>query len=167
MSQTLFSNVLFLKFYQLKKKFQTFRIFSYISIYIDLVKLKIIIPDTRRIKRYTRFVGKYVKGRRKRFRPQRFVGKYVTGRRKRFRPHEVCIFLIRIASRVDLAMSVCPSVRMNAEVSETIREWDLACRFLSFLRSASLLHQCATPTLTPTNRPQTSKNRKYERGYWL
>jgi len=50
MSQTLFSNVLFLKFYQLKKKFQTFRIFSYISIYIDLVKLKIIIPDTRRIK---------------------------------------------------------------------------------------------------------------------
>jgi len=103
MSQTLFSNVLFLKFYQLKKKFQTFRIFSYISIYIDLVKLKIIIPDTRRIKGYTRFVGKYV-----------------TGRRKRFRPHEVCIFLIRIASRVDLAMSVCPSVRMNAEVSETI-----------------------------------------------
>jgi len=108
MSQTLFSNVLFLKFYQLKKKFQTFRIFSYISIYIDLVKLKIIIPDTRRIKGYTRFVGKYV-----------------TGRRKRFRPHEVCIFLIRIASRVDLAMSVCPSVRMNAEVSETIREIEI------------------------------------------
>jgi len=23
----------------------------------------------------------------------------------------------------------------------------------------------ATPTLTPINRPQTSKNRKYERGY--
>jgi len=23
----------------------------------------------------------------------------------------------------------------------------------------------ATPTLTPTNRPQTSKNRRYERGY--
>jgi len=31
------------------------------------------------------------------------------------------IFLIRITSRVDLAMSVCLSVRMNAEISETIR----------------------------------------------
>jgi len=51
----------------------------------------------------------------------RFVGKYVTGRRKRFRPHKVYIFMIRITSRVDLAMSVCPSVRMNAEISETIR----------------------------------------------
>jgi len=37
----------------------------------------------------------------------RFVGKYVTGRRKRFRPHKVYIFLIRITSQVDLA---CPSV---------------------------------------------------------
>jgi len=44
----------------------------------------------------------------------RFVGKYVTGRRKRFRPHKVYIFLIKITSRVDIAMSVCPSVRMNA-----------------------------------------------------
>jgi len=51
----------------------------------------------------------------------RFVGKYVTGRRKRFRPHKVYIFLIRITSRVDLAMSVYPSVRMNAEISETIQ----------------------------------------------
>jgi len=37
----------------------------------------------------------------------------------------VYIFLIRITSRVDQAMSVCPfdrlSVRMNAEISETIR----------------------------------------------
>jgi len=48
------------------------------------------------------------------------VGKYVTGRRKRFRPHKVYIFLIRITSRVDLAMSVCLSVRMNAEISETM-----------------------------------------------
>jgi len=48
----------------------------------------------------------------------RFVGKYVTGRRKSFRPHKVYIFLIRITSRVDLAMSV---VHMNAEISETIR----------------------------------------------
>jgi len=31
------------------------------------------------------------------------------------------MFLIRITSRVDLAMSVCPSVRMNAEISETLR----------------------------------------------
>jgi len=29
--------------------------------------------------------------------------------------------MIRITSRVDLAMSVCPSVRMNAEISETVR----------------------------------------------
>jgi len=59
----------------------------------------IIIPVTRRVKGYTRFVGKYV-----------------TGRRKRFRPHKVYIFLIRSTSRVDLAMSVCPSVQMNAEI---------------------------------------------------
>jgi len=64
----------------------------------------IFIPVTRRVKGYTRFFGKYV-----------------TGRRKRFRPHKVYIFLIRITSRVDLAMSVCPSVRMNSEISETIR----------------------------------------------
>jgi len=30
-------------------------------------------------------------------------------------------FMILITSRVDLAMSVCPSVRMNTEISETIR----------------------------------------------
>jgi len=64
----------------------------------------LIIPVTRRVKGYTRFVGKYV-----------------TGRRKRFPPHKVYIFLIRITSRVDLAMSVCLSVRMNAEISETMR----------------------------------------------
>jgi len=56
----------------------------------------IFMPVTRRVKGYTRFVGKYV-----------------TGRRKRFRPHTVYIFLIRITSRVDLAMSVCPSVRLS------------------------------------------------------
>jgi len=43
---------------------------------------------------------------------------------KRFRPHKVYIFLIRITSRVDLAKSACPSVRlsvlMNAETSETM-----------------------------------------------
>jgi len=64
----------------------------------------VIIPVTRRVKGYTRFFGKYV-----------------TGKRKRFRPHEVYMFLIRITSRVDLPMSVCLSVRMNAEISETIK----------------------------------------------
>jgi len=62
--------------------------------------MSIFIPVTRRVKGYTRFVGKYV-----------------TSRRKRFRPHKVYIFLIRITSRVDLTMSVC----LNAEISETIR----------------------------------------------
>jgi len=108
------------------------------------------IPVTRRVKGYTRFVGKYV-----------------TGRRKRFRPHKVYIFLIRITSRVDLAMSVCPSVRLSVCPSVcpsgwTLRSrklwelgyWDLACRFLRFLRSASLFRHSATPTLTPTNRPK-------------
>jgi len=64
----------------------------------------IFIPVTRRVKGHTRFIGMYV-----------------TGRRKRFRPHQVCIILISIISQVDLAMSICPSVRMNAEISETIR----------------------------------------------
>jgi len=64
----------------------------------------IIIPVTRRVKGYTRFLEKYV-----------------SGRRKRFRPHKVYIFSIRITSRVVLTMSVCLSVRMNAEISETIR----------------------------------------------
>jgi len=40
---------------------------------------------------------------------------------KRFRPHKVYIFLIRITSQVDLALSVCLSVRINAEISETIK----------------------------------------------
>jgi len=79
----------------------------------------IFIPVTRRVKGYTRFVGKCV-----------------TGRRKRFRPHKVYIFLIRITSRVDLVMSVGPSVRMNAEISETIRARLLrfGVQILSFLR---------------------------------
>jgi len=81
-----------------------------------------------------------------------FVGKYVTGRWKRFRPHKVYIFLIRITSRLHLAMSVCLSVRMNAEISETERAGLLGFgRFLSFLRSACLFQQSDTPILTPTN----------------
>jgi len=97
---------------------------------------------------------KYITDRRKRFRPHKvyraegsvsdpikyiykntgFVGKYVTGRRKRLTPYSISyIFLIRITSRVDLIMSVCPSVRpflrnmsvspsvrINAEISETM-----------------------------------------------
>jgi len=54
----------------------------------------IFIPVTRKVKGYTRFSGKYV-----------------TGKRKRLQPYKVYIFLIRI----------CPSVRINAEISETIR----------------------------------------------
>jgi len=46
------------------------------------LNIGIFIPVTRRVKGYTRFVGKYV-----------------TGRRKRFRPHKEYIFLIRITSR--------------------------------------------------------------------
>jgi len=64
------------------------------------------IPVTRRVKGYTVVipVSRRVKG------YTRFVGKYVADRRV-FRPHKVYIFLIRIASRVDLAMSVCPDER--------------------------------------------------------
>jgi len=74
----------------------------------------IFIPVTRRVKGHTRFIGMYV-----------------TGRRKRFRPHQVCIILISIISQVDLAMSICP-VRMNAEISETIQVsgWTLRSRKL-------------------------------------
>jgi len=51
-----------------------------------------IIPITRKVKVYT------------------FVGKYVTGRRKRFRTNKVHIFLFRITSlSIDLATSVCLS----------------------------------------------------------
>jgi len=56
----------------------------------------VIIPVTRRVKGYTRLVGKYV-----------------TGRRKRFRPDKLYIFLIRIINGVDLAMSVCPYERCD------------------------------------------------------
>jgi len=59
----------------------------------------LIIPVTRRVKGYTRFVGKYV-----------------TGRRKRFRPHKVYILLIRTPSRVDLAS--CPSVLLSVRPDE-------------------------------------------------
>jgi len=52
------------------------------------------LPVTRRVKGYTRFVGKYE-----------------TGRTKRFRLYKVYIFLIRITSRVGLVMSVYPYER--------------------------------------------------------
>jgi len=54
-----------------------------------LLNLLMIIPVTRRLKGYTRFVEKNL-----------------SGRRNRFRRHKVYIFLIRITNRVDLAMSV-------------------------------------------------------------
>jgi len=54
------------------------------------------LPLTLRVKGYTRFVGKYA-----------------TGGRKRCRPHKVYIFLIRITSRVDLAMTVCRHERCD------------------------------------------------------
>jgi len=66
-------------------------------------ELRVVIPITCRVK------------------GTRFVGKYETGKRKRFRPHKVYIFLIRFTSRVELAMSISPSVRMNAVTSETIK----------------------------------------------
>jgi len=69
---------------------------------LEVCNLYIFIPVTRRVKGYTRFVGKYVTGRRK-------------------WPYKVYIFLIRINSRVNLAMSVCLSVRMNAEISEATK----------------------------------------------
>jgi len=84
----------------------------------------------------------------------RSVGKYVTGKRKRFRPHKVYILLIRITSRVDLAMSVCPSVLMTAEISETIRATILGLGMQIAELPAqspfvSAMCQCATPTNHP------------------
>jgi len=64
------------------------------TVFLNRRSSNMFIPVTRRVKGYTRFVGKYV-----------------TCRRKRFRHHKVYIFLIRITSRVDLAMSVCPDER--------------------------------------------------------
>jgi len=64
----------------------------------------VLIPVTRRVKAYNRFVEKYV-----------------TGTKKRFRLYKVYIVLIRINSRVDLAMSICPTVRMNVDISGTIK----------------------------------------------
>jgi len=70
---------------------------------LDVCAYILFILVTRRVKGYTKFVGKYV-----------------TGRRKRFRPHKEYIHILdQDHRRVDLAMSVCPSVRMNAEISET------------------------------------------------
>jgi len=116
-------------------------LFHCVAIFWLKLGLQIFIPVTRRVKVYTRFVGKYV-----------------TGRRKRFRPHKVYIFLIRITSQIDLAMSVCPPVRLSVWTLRSrklykLQYWDWACRFLRFLRIASLFQQSATPTLTPTNRP--------------
>jgi len=63
------------------------------------------IPFTRRVKGYNSFVGKHVIGRWERFRPYKVGTKYVYV--------------------LDLATSVCLSVRMNAEISKTLkaRNW--------------------------------------------
>jgi len=84
--------------------------------------------------------------------------------------------------------SFCLYVRMNAEISETRRprvlgfgmqipELLMQHKFLSAgchahsnahkppKTAAPSVLKFATLNLTPTNRPQTSKNRKYERGY--
>ena len=46
---------------------------------------------------------------------------FVTQRRDRFRPHKVYIFLISKRRRVDIAMSVCPSVRLSVCLSGAAR----------------------------------------------
>jgi len=82
------------------------------SIAIIYLLLLLFIFVTRIVKRYNRFIGKYVTGRRKSFRLHK-----KTGRRKRFRPHKEYIFLIRITSRVDLAMSICPYGRCDIKAA--------------------------------------------------
>jgi len=42
-----------------------------------------------------------------------FSQKFATQWRRRVRPHKIYIFLISMTRRVDLAMSVCPSVRLS------------------------------------------------------
>jgi len=109
----------------------------------NIRKITVIIPLTRRVKGYTRFVGKYV-----------------TGRRKRFRPHKVYIFLIRITNRVDLAMSVrlsiCLSVRMNAEISETIQ-----ARLLKFISAECHAHSNAHKPRNPVTPTIFMLDKKY------
>jgi len=39
----------------------------------DVLQTSVIIPVTRRVKRYARFVGKYETGRRKCFRPHKYI----------------------------------------------------------------------------------------------
>jgi len=75
---------------------------------------------TRRVKGYTRFVGKYVPG------------------------------PIRNTSRVDLAMSVCPSVRMNAVTSRV----DLAMSVCPSVRLTSRvdLAMSVCPSVCPDER---------------
>jgi len=51
----------------------------------------------------------------------RFQSEVCYAVKETFRPHKVYIFLIRITCRVDLAMSLYLSVRMNAEISETTK----------------------------------------------
>jgi len=62
----------------------------------------LVIPVTRKVKGYTRFL---VKG------YTRLVRMYVIGRRKRYRPHKVCLFLAgSLAESIWQCPCVCPSV---------------------------------------------------------
>jgi len=108
----------------------------YVPLYVGLYE-SVFIPVTRRVKLYTRFFGRTV-----------------TDRRKRFRPHKVYIFLIRITCRVDLAMSVCSYER-----------WDLGNykSYITGIRHAGSWDSCVAQVCfsrvpRPLLCPQTAQN---------
>jgi len=102
-----------------------------------------------------------------------FSQKFATQWRRRFRPHKVYIFLISITRRVDLAMSVCPSVRLSVcpsvrpSVCPSVRMnvWDLG-NYTSYntgIRHADSWDSCAAQVCfsrvpRPLQRPQTAQN---------
>jgi len=83
-------------------------------------------------------------------------------KRKRFRPHKV---YIPFTSRVYPAMSVCPYERCDLGNYKSYNTGNRQADSWDFCAENIFFRQCATPTLTPTSRPQTSKNRKCERAY--
>jgi len=65
-----------------------------------------------------------------------FSQKFATQWRRRFRPHKVYIFLISFTRRVDLAMSVCPSVSTQASLSVLkLSGWNFHKSIISFASS--------------------------------
>ena len=58
-----------------------------------------------------------------------FVIPFVTHRNKFRRPHKLYIFLILDTREVDLAMTVCPSVRLSVEIDITPSIFELAYSF--------------------------------------